>query len=78
LTHHQAILQARPQMHGNYRAVAGVCAVKSGQYQRARYHFKSAIGADPTNWKHYPRLLLALLPPVGRKFWSRHQPTDSF
>ena len=66
-----------PNVLGAYIATSGVRAAKLGQYKKAQQYFRSAIAVSPLDWHHYFRLLLALLPPVGRKVWLRHYSNSS-
>jgi cellulose synthase/poly-beta-1,6-N-acetylglucosamine synthase-like glycosyltransferase len=75
LEHHQARLARDPVMLANYLAVAGVAATRLGRNDRARSLLARAVRADPRRPKHYARLILALVPPLGRRVWSTDQPS---
>ena len=73
LARHQAKFKKDARAHGYFLAGLGVCVAKMGEYSRARHHFKSAILAQPWNWRHYGRFLLALMPVLARKYWLRRE-----
>ncbi len=74
LRHHgERYRQHSPRGYTNYCAIAGTSAARLGKYHKARHYFLSAIRVYPWNWKHYGRLFLALIFPLGRKLWLRHQ-----
>ncbi|MCB0164573.1 MAG: glycosyltransferase family 2 protein [Anaerolineae bacterium] len=73
LHRHNNSLCKSPQNHGNYWAIAGVSALKLGKNDEARRYFRSAVLAHPWNWRHYGRLLLTLIPLLGRRFWFRNK-----
>jgi glycosyltransferase involved in cell wall biosynthesis len=72
LARHRAKFKKDARAYGYFLAGLGVCVAKMGEYSRARHYFKSAILAQPWNWRHYGRFLLALMPIVARKYWLRH------
>jgi hypothetical protein len=56
----------------NYRAIAGVNASRLGLSGRAIYHLAAAAASKPGSIVHWARLGLSLVPPVARRFWTRH------
>lgn len=69
--HRDKFAKNRPGL-GHFWAVAGVNAVRLGQYREARRYFGSAIMAHPQNWKHYIRFFLTLAPILGNQYWTRY------
>ena len=69
LTNHGHRLVKSPRLHGDYLAIAGVNAARLGQYGEARRMLRRAIRVDPRFAKHYARLVLACVPPLGRRVW---------
>ncbi|MCE7979655.1 MAG: glycosyltransferase family 2 protein [Caldilinea sp. CFX5] len=69
LQHHLPRLKKTSQAYANYCAIAGVNAALLDQYGEARHFFLNAIYTQPINWRHYGRLFLSLVPPLGRKYW---------
>lgn len=73
LDRHGDRLRRDPRTYGNYLASAGVYAAKLGDYALARRYFESAVKADMANWRHYVRLGMAAISPLGRAVWLRHE-----
>jgi glycosyltransferase involved in cell wall biosynthesis len=71
LEHYQDKLRQFPTEHGLFCGLAGVNAARLGRLREARHFFAQAIRHEPRNWKHYGRLLLAFVSPLGRRFWLR-------
>jgi glycosyltransferase involved in cell wall biosynthesis len=71
LEHHQDKLRPFPAEYGLFCGLAGVNAARLNRFREAKHFFAQAIRAEPRNWKHYGRLLMALVPPIARRFWSR-------
>lgn len=71
LRHHRDRLRRAPRVHGLYLGVAGVRAARVYDFRKSRRYFREAVEADPWNWRHYVRFLLACLPPLGRRVWLR-------
>lgn len=65
--------QRSPRGYANYCAIAGVHAARLDRRDEARHFFVSAIQVYPLGWRHYIRLLLSLLPFLGRKLWLRFE-----
>jgi len=74
LEHHHSRLARHPQMLADYLAIAGVASMRLGRSGEARSFFAQAIRAHPRRIKHYGRLALALLSPIGRRVWKTGQP----
>jgi glycosyltransferase involved in cell wall biosynthesis len=55
----------------NYRAIAAVNAYRLGRYRDGMRHFVRAAGGNPGRLVHWKRLMLALVPPLARRFWTR-------
>jgi|GEM_PF-712449 len=77
LDRHRDLLQQSPRAHGHLLATAAVRAARLGSYRRARGFLLRAVRTDPWQAKHWGRLLLALLPPVGRRVWHRADRVES-
>jgi glycosyltransferase involved in cell wall biosynthesis len=75
--HHEDRLALLPSLLAQYCAIAGVAAVRTGDYRRARSFFRRAMRADPRSWKHRARFALALVPPLASLVWHgrRYQAT---
>lgn len=67
--HGERLREKFPRGYANYCAIAGVNSLRLGRHSEARKFFLSAIHFYPWNMRHYLRLFLALIPPLGRKFW---------
>jgi glycosyltransferase involved in cell wall biosynthesis len=70
LEHHAATLRRNPTIHARLLATAGVRAARLGRYPRARSLFREALRSDPAEWRNYPRLLAALVPPLAARVWG--------
>lgn len=66
--HAERLLRA-PATKADYHATAAVRAARLGRKERARHHFREAVGADPSSIKHRGRLLLSYLWPLARMKW---------
>jgi glycosyltransferase involved in cell wall biosynthesis len=60
-----------PNRCARYSVIAGVNAARLGEQRSALRYFRDAVRAQPTQWRHYGRLGLALVPPLARRFWWR-------
>lgn len=75
LSRHAETLRHDPGFHGKLLATAGVRAARLGDFRRARRMFRTAVAADPTEPRHLGRLLIATLPPIGRRIWGHGRST---
>jgi hypothetical protein len=77
--HHEDRLSLLPSLLAQYCAIAGVAAVRTGDYRRARRYFRRAMRANPRSWKHRIRWALTLVPPLASLVWRgrRYRPTTS-
>ena len=66
--HHAQVSRSREAL-SNCHAQAGVAAARLGRYQDARRHFAMGARAQPRNAKHWLRLGLAGIPPLGDRVW---------
>jgi glycosyltransferase involved in cell wall biosynthesis len=69
--HGERLRTLDPPRCARYSVIAGVNAARLGQPATALRHFRAAVRAQPTHWRHYGRLGLALVPPLARRFWWR-------
>jgi glycosyltransferase involved in cell wall biosynthesis len=69
LDHHHAQLSRSPEALSNCHAQAGVAAARLGRYPEARRHFALGARAQPRNPKHWLRLGVAMVPPLGNRVW---------
>jgi glycosyltransferase involved in cell wall biosynthesis len=69
LAHHHARLSRSPEALSNCHAQAGVAAVRLGRYPEARRHFALGARAQPRNVRHWLRLGIAMVPPLGNRVW---------
>ena len=65
------VLARSPWVLAQYSAMAGVAAARTGEYRTARRHLRTAVRVRPRAWKHWARLGLASVPPIGRLVWQR-------
>lgn len=73
LDHHgDRILELSPGSYANYRGVAAVNAARLSDMRAARRHLLAAIRAEPLRWQSYLRLALAVVPPLAKRYWTRH------
>jgi glycosyltransferase involved in cell wall biosynthesis len=68
---HRDLFRRDPRLHAKYHAIAGVNAIRIGQYAESRHHFAQAVRLDPARLEHWGRLLLAAVPILARSKWSR-------
>lgn len=71
VTQHEDQLARSSWLLAQYSAVAGVAAARIGDYPAARRHLRRAVRTRPRAGKHWARLALASVPPVGRVAWGR-------
>ncbi|MCL4708220.1 glycosyltransferase family 2 protein [bacterium] len=71
--HGERYRKKHPRGYTNHCVIAGVNAARLGMQRQARQFFLSAIRVYPWNWRHYGRLLISLIPRVGRAYWLRYQ-----
>jgi glycosyltransferase involved in cell wall biosynthesis len=67
---HRQLFEKDRQMMANYLSIAGVCSVRTQQFDEAKRHFRSAIEADPWRPVRWARLLVAQLPLLRSRVWS--------
>lgn len=72
LQKYESKLKEIPTQYGIYCGLAGVNAARMRKFAQARIFFRAAIKAEPLNYRHYVRMLLALIPPIGHRFWLRY------
>jgi glycosyltransferase involved in cell wall biosynthesis len=79
LARHHDQLARSPETLANFHARAGVAAARLGRYPAARRHLALAVRAHPRRAKHWLRLGVALVPPVGDAVWkgSRYRNVDA-
>src|SRR5262249_55692413 len=65
VAHHHERLSRSPEALSNCHAQAGVAAARLGRYREARRHFARGARAHPRNPKHWLRLTVATVPPLG-------------
>jgi glycosyltransferase involved in cell wall biosynthesis len=58
-----------PELWASYHTVVGVDWARRGHPWRARYHFASALRANPLDRGRIARLLLSLCPGLTRRIW---------
>jgi hypothetical protein len=68
----RARLDAAELLHASLRGVAAVNAARLGLSTLAIRHSMAATAADPTRPLHWGRLALTMVPPLARRFWTRH------
>src|SRR5262249_4041315 len=69
VAHHHERLSRSPEALSNCHAQAGVAAARLGRYREARRHFARGARAHPRNPKHWLRLTVATVPPLGNRVW---------
>jgi glycosyltransferase involved in cell wall biosynthesis len=69
LARHHAQLSRSQEALSNCHARAGVAAVRLGRYPDARRHFALGARAQPRNVRHWLRLGVAMVPPLGNRVW---------
>lgn len=55
----------------NYLAIAGVNAHRIGRGREGRAYLLAAVRTRPTDWRHWSRFALSLVPPIAVRFWRR-------
>lgn len=55
-----------------FEGIAGVNGARIGEWNGARRHLLRAARAKPTSATQWGRLMLAVIPPIGRRVWGRH------
>jgi glycosyltransferase involved in cell wall biosynthesis len=70
LAHHRDRLARSPEELGGCLAMAGVAEARLGHYPEARRFFAQAARAEPRRPKHWLRLGLAFVPPLGDAVWK--------
>jgi glycosyltransferase involved in cell wall biosynthesis len=58
-----------------FDGVRANAAARMEDWPTARRHFWSSARREPRHWRHWPRLMIALVPPLGRRVWGRHGPS---
>jgi hypothetical protein len=71
---HRERLERDPRLLADHLAIAAVGAARLGDDREARRLLREAVRATPGSARHRLRLLLAYLPPLARRLWSRHEP----
>jgi len=71
LAHHGEQLARDGWILAQYSAIAGVGAAQMDDFRTARHHLRRAVRARPRDPKHWARLVLATVPPLGRRVWRR-------
>ena len=66
---HHARLSRSQDALSNCHARAGVAAARLGRYPEARRHFALGARAQPRNVRHWLRLGVAMVPPLGNRVW---------
>lgn len=66
-------LSRSPEVLGDLLAIAGVNSARLGSYRDARRCLFRAIRVNPRLPKHYARLVLALVPPLGNRVWHANE-----
>jgi glycosyltransferase involved in cell wall biosynthesis len=61
-----------PPSYAAYASVAAINAARVGDVTAARRHLAAATQASPWQLKNRLRWLLTWVPPLARRFWSRH------
>lgn len=69
LARHGRALATDPSLLATFVATGGVCAARLGDFRRARRLFRIALASDRRRLRHFGRLVLAWLPPLGRRVW---------
>jgi glycosyltransferase involved in cell wall biosynthesis len=69
LVRHHAQLSRSQEALSNCHARAGVAAARLGRYPDARRHFALGARAQPRNVRHWLRLGVAMVPPLGNRVW---------
>lgn len=64
-------LRGQGAVAGDYYAILGVHAWRSGDRAAARRELRAAVRADPTNPRHWGRVAASLLGPIGDRVWAR-------
>ncbi len=57
---------------GAFEGVLGASAARAGDWPSARRHFWLSAMAEPKRRRGWERCALALVPPLGRRVWNRH------
>lgn len=70
IAHHASLLRRDPHLHGNLWAIIGVDAARSRNHAQARDAFLAAVRADPTNPKHWARLVGSVHPLAAQRLWA--------
>jgi hypothetical protein len=74
--HRERLARSKPLL-ANYLAVAGVSAARLGRHRLARKFLFDAVRSDPTEVKHYLRLVAAWVAPLGRRVWQSSAYTEN-
>jgi glycosyltransferase involved in cell wall biosynthesis len=70
--HGEKYRSRNPRAYANHCGIAGVNAARLGLNGKARKLFWLSIRSDPFRLKHYVRLLLSMVPMLGKNFWMRY------
>lgn len=70
INHHWQQLRRDPHLLANFHSVVGVSAARLGRWRDSRSHLWRAIKVGGARPKVIARLMMALLPPVGRRYWG--------
>lgn len=71
---HGARIRRDKSVEADYAGVAGVAAARVGRWSDARKWFLRAVSRKPRQPKRYAQLVLACVPPLGRRFWGSGSP----
>jgi glycosyltransferase involved in cell wall biosynthesis len=74
LERHRDRMRRDAELYANFTAIAAVQGARMGRFGEARSLLVDAITARPLEWRHYGRLAMALVPPVGRRVWGTWSP----
>lgn len=74
LDRHRERMMRDPELYADFTAIAAVQGARMGRFGEARSLLVDAIRARPLQWRHYARLAMALVPPVGRRVWGTWSP----
>jgi hypothetical protein len=61
-----------PRQVAAFDGIRGNAAARMGDWPAARRHFWRSLRLSPRRRRHWARLAIALVPPLGRWVWGRH------
>ncbi len=70
LDRHRERMKRDPALYANFAAIAAVQGARMGRFGEARMMLLDAIKTCPREWRHYVRMVIALVPPLGRRVWG--------